>query len=403
MNHRERKDHRDKYFKVSFSAPSANSVVKAQSLKPKACPLAPAFTMIELMVATLVLILILGITASIYKSAGDAMTYTNAAVNVSEDTNTLVRQLDLTLKNIYTDGYLVIYGDNLTGALAEKKSNGQTAFTIPWARSDAVCFFTTGNFKSLTNSGVSANSGWTYLGHAGTITPSTYGTWPFDTLNPLTVNRWALSKYLILFTPGITPIPAGADYRDWSIGGYTPFLATQLLACANAQAVRDWFYKHWINDYYYPLTGGTWPDVPFWGTPPAINFDTGPTFPYTLSNCGSFKIEFAMPASFNNAADSNSQPEIDSVSGQIRWRDALTPGANFGDAAGNVNAGDVTAGSRTGDGIVIFGPNDPWPLFIRFTLRKYDENLSLTSEDPAYNVRHGGQTVEYIYKLPAKQ
>jgi hypothetical protein len=63
---------------------------------------------------------------------------------------------------------------------------------------------------------------------------------------------------------------------------------------------------------------------------------------------------------------------------------------------------------RSKDAIVVFGPKDVWPLMIRFTLRKYDETLKVTGNETymdgsnAKAYTHGGQTLEYVFKLPAK-
>jgi hypothetical protein len=360
--------------------------------------ISPAFTMAELLVAMMILLIILGITGAVYKSASDAIERTNSDVGINEDFSTLVRQIDTTMQNIVTDGYLVIYGYNI-GAdtnqhLAEKTKDGKIVFSsastpnpLAQVRSDAICFFTTGNYQSLVD-GVKANAGWMYLGHAGRITPASMGTAPFDAnsaTNPLAVNRWVLSRYLLLYTPNLT----GNDYRNTSIGQEMQSIATTIIDDTLKSKTRDNFYSYWISNTMV-------------GVPPRIDFTTGYTFPYTLPNCGSFKVEFAMPASFDSAGTgSQSAPEMNS-SNQIAWRNALDLNPTgtfkgFGDGAKEINAG-----GNTTRGIVVFGPNDPWPMFVRFTLRKYDETLSGTSEDPETQAKHGGVTLQYVYKLPAK-
>jgi prepilin-type N-terminal cleavage/methylation domain-containing protein len=373
----------------------------------------PAFTLPELMVAMVILIIILGITGSVYKSASDAISRTNSDVGITEDFSTLIRQIDTTMKNVVTDGYLVIYGWDVRDAtvnLEERTPDGKTVFRaggtpdiLSHVRSDAICYFTTGSFQSLTAANTRSNAGWVYLGHAGTITPTNMGTSPFDTntaANPLVANRWVLSRYLLLFTPNTAGSAPGADYRNTTLGYETAQIAQTVINPAPA-TTRDNFFNYWL------FSAGT-------GTPPAINFTgaTPATFPYTLPNCGSFRVEFAMPASFPNVANgSNNTPETDAGTGQIIWRDALQPnGVNYASTgftptpANGLNAGGITApGTRAGNQMVIFGPNDPWPMFVRFTLRKYDENLSGTSDDPETGTKHGGMTMQYVYKLPGKQ
>ncbi len=376
--------------------------------------ISPAFTLAELMVAMVILIIILGITGAVYKSASDAVQRTNGDVAINEDFATLTNQIDTVMQNIDTSGYLVIYGRELNTAnsfLSEKTPDGKIVISSMAnakfkARSDTICFFTTGDFQSLVTPGVRANAGWVYLGHAGSITPANMGTTPFElspsATNPLVVNRWVLSRYMLLFTPG----SVGNDYRNTSIGEQIQNIATTIID-PSKPTTRTNFKNFWISNTSV-------------GVPPTIDFTSNPpvTFPYTLPNCGSFKVEFAMPASFPpslNANKSNSQPEQFLNDGKIVWRDAIIPNPirtyvsgtpasenadGFGDRpTGIINATDIPSGS---EGIVIFGPNDPWPMYIRFTLRKYDETLSVMSEDTELEKRHGGMTMQYVYKLKPK-
>ncbi len=363
-----------------------------------------AFTLAELIVSMVVLIILLGITGMIYKVSSDAVRLNNATVTATSDFNALTRQVKTALDGIDTDGYLVIYGRKIDANLAEKTAEGKILYNatngLKEARSDVICFFTTGNFKSMKDNTTTANSGWVYLGHTGQITPAgKYGTSPYDgnsATNPLIVNRWVLSRYQILFTPGKT----GGDYRDTSIGRWMAFISTNPDVVAKDYGkIRDLFFDYWLNSVTI-------------GTPPAVDFDNNITFAYTLPNSGSFKVEFAMPASFPGSLNTNGakdQPER-YTAGNIVWRDAMTPNPSTPQAttgfdqnnANMINAGDITGG-RPNDQMVVFGPSDPWPIMIRFTLRKYDENLSLISEDAEPNSRHGGVTLEYVYKLPARQ
>jgi type II secretory pathway pseudopilin PulG len=401
-----------------------------------------AFTMVELLVALLVMILLLGITAVIYKSSADAITQTNASVAMYQDFNVLTRQIDQSLQNIYTDGYLVIYGYDVgdTQEVAEKNAEGKILFNdgdLPNIRSDAICFFTTGSFNSLTNPNIAANAGWVYLGHAGTVNPATFGSSPFDAnsaTNPLTVNQWILSKYQIFFTPTQTGLDLcnasmGQYIRNLNAGYLLPYLTA---APVDYEGIRNWFYQNWINDRWENL------GLTFWNTPPGINFEStvvggipaDQTFPFTLGNCGNFKIEFVMPSTFfgaNNSlypatriqARSDSEPETFEANSSFVWRSAINRNPTLGaeqsnglvatltttpnPIPGEINASTISGG-RNNDAIVVFGPRDTWPLMIRFTLRKYDENLSVHSEEDfgtATNL-HGGQTFEYTIKLPPK-
>jgi competence protein ComGC len=380
-----------------------------------------AFTLTEMMVSVVVMIILLGITALIYKAANDAMHLNNAQVLVIDDFNALTNQIDTTMENVYTDGYLVIYGYDVGGAkkVVEKTPDGKVVFdfeddNLP-VRSDAICFFATGNFKSLTDPAISANAGWVYLGHAGSINPATYGSSPFDTTsstNPLVANRWVLSKYLILFTPGVAGVQPNDDYRDNSTLGNNMKLMEAQFAGQAPQWIRNWLFQYWVDDRT---------TTSFFGTPPEIDFDATPdpvTFPYTLPNTGSFKVEFAMPKSYFNVANPNDEPELYADNKTIVWRNAfeLNPdnpndssdqAIPFNTAPNPVNA-DTLTGGRGNDAIAVFGPNDVWPLFIKFTIRKYDDDLTITSDERFLTGSidkihtHGGRTLEYVYKLPVK-
>ncbi len=387
----------------------------------------PAFTLAELVVSIAVMVILLGITGMIYKSASDAMDLNNASVTILEDNAALTKQIDLTLGNINTDGYLVIYGYDLQNqngkTLVEKTPDGKIKYDLSAdasklpVRSDAICFFTSGNFSSRVNNNISANTGWVYIGHAGSVNPSTYGSAPFDDEDTLAVNRWVLSKYQILFTPG----QAGMDYIDGSIPKYlhlyidfeNDFLTN------NLQGIREWFYKNWINDRWED-TGTT-----FWNTPAGINFENkavdgiaaNRTFPYTIPNCGSFKVEFVMPKSYFDVKKPNDEPEV-YTDGTVVWRDAINlrpynpndsneRAVDLATGLKPINAGDLD--KRSNDAIAVFGPKDVWPLMIKFTIRKYDENLKVISDEKyidgshTASFSHGGQTLEYVFKLPVKQ
>jgi hypothetical protein len=403
--------------------------------------------MVEMLVSLVVMILLLGITAVIYKSANDAMHLSNSEILVVDDFNTLTEQVDLTMENVSTDGYLVIYGYDVQDRvdddkIVEKNSAGKILYdgsVLPSVRSDAICFLTTGNFKSQTDQSISSNAAWVYLGHAGSVNPSTYGSSPFDTVsaaNPLVPNRWVLSRYMLLFSPTATGVDIGDDYRATSMGAYLTWVKKELDGQPDTD-IRDWFYEHWIDDYNNPISSEK---TIF--TPPAINFDNedftyesqtipaGCTFPYTLGNVGSIKIEFAMPKSYFNTATilyASDEPE-QYGDGNIIWRSAInrdpenpddtthshSPYAAYAlDGSDNdtthatLNPANAdTLGKRsTHDAIVVFGPDDIWPLFIKITIRKYDEDLTVKSDEKFDNGDthlHGGRTLEYIYKLPVK-
>lgn len=394
----------------------------------------PAFTLAELVVSIAVMVILLGITGMIYKSASDAMDLNNASVTILEDNAALTKQIDLTLGNINTDGYLVIYGYDLQNqngkTLVEKTPDGKIKYDLSAdasklpVRSDAICFFTSGNFTSLTDSNISANTGWVYIGHAGSVNPSTYGSAPFDDEDTLAVNRWVLSKYMILFTPGQNPTsvsgqtpPITADYRNNSVGYCMRSIQMNLPAAVDN--IREWFFSNWVND----LSLSTANQILY--TPPIVDFDLNYTFPYTMPNCGSFKVEFVMPKSYFNANAPSDEPELYADNSTLVWRNAIdiapdNPNNNSQHAADLTGTSSTapkpllvepgsTGSSRHNDAIAVFGPKDVWPLMIKFTIRKYDENLKVISDEKyidgshTASFSHGGQTLEYVFKLPVKQ
>jgi len=380
----------------------------------------PAFTMLELMIATVVLLLILGITGAIYKSANDAMQLNNASLYVNEDFSTLIRNIKPAMEGISPDGYLVIYGREYSTDLIEKTPTGKIAYTtsgtnpMPSVRSDVLSFFTTGKFRSAIDTNVSSNGAWCYIGHAGQIVsnpPNLYGRTPSDP-NLLIVNRWVLSKYVLLLTPGLnTTGNFYKDYRDTSIGRFSTFTTQALSAYTQASDICSWFHRNWIDDTSQTPRN--------WHVPPYVSLDPNDpnnpgdpnnpddprtvTFPYMLPNCGSFRVQFAMPASFAATTGSNDQPEMDN-NGQIIWRDALDP---TGDSSVSLGSQGINVSPVTNGSLVVFRPNDPWPLLIRIVIRLYDENLSVTSEEPAefdpQRRVHGGTTVDYVFRLSPKQ
>jgi type II secretory pathway pseudopilin PulG len=381
---------------------------KAKSLKPKAYPRlkpTPAFTLVELLVAATVLVILMGMVGMIYKTSSSAVNRANATTDIYQKADVLQNHLTEAANGIVRDSYLVIYGwdpadpAGASKTVQEQGPGGKTLYNVTSARADVICFFVTGAFNSLTTPDLQANSGFLYFGHAGSVAPPEYGTSPFDTTltGPLIANRWALCRLMHLFTPGTNGGPPTNldDNRNATVSQWASSISAFIAAPTSSyQLVR--------NTLFTQLIQLTAPAIDFTPTPPTKEL----TFPYFLPNCGSFKIEFAMPASVVPGR-SISQPELDSLR-KVIWRSALDlnpTGAAvvFGNNAGQINGGPIgaAAGSRGSDQIVIFRPTDTWPLMLRFTVRLYDRDVRVSSPDAETGGReHGGLTFKFVVPMP---
>jgi type II secretory pathway pseudopilin PulG len=366
-----------------------------------------AFTLVELLVAATVLVILMGMVGMIYKTSSSAVNRANATTDIYQKADVLQNHLTEAANGIVRDSYLVIYGwdpadpAGANKAVQEQGPGGKTLYNVTSARADVICFFVTGAFNSLTTN-LQANSGFLYFGHAGSVKPPEYGTSPFDTTltGPLIANRWVLCRFMHLFTPGNDGLASLDDNRDATISQWASQMSLGVAFAPSYQYVRDTFFPGLIQP--------TAPAIDFSPTPPTKEF----TFPYFLPNCGSFKIEFAMPASFTPpGTGSISQPERDANG--IVWRDALDPNranqpplpatTGFGNNAGQINGGPIgaAAGSRGSDQIVIFRPTDTWPLMLRFTVRLYDRDVRVSSPDAETGGKeHGGLTFKFVVPMP---
>jgi competence protein ComGC len=346
------------------------------------------FTMVELLIATVVLILILGITATMYKSASDAMEQTNSAVELQQTADAIKCQIEQDLASVIKDGYFILVRKQYND-LTESDLSGKIKYRNLTGYSDQIVFWRTGNFQSLVNPSVYSNLSIVYYNHAIIQPPIRVGVNASDQSN---VNQWVLAKYNYLYVPYHLPSHSPDDYLpDTNLGRV---IENSLLQAQVSQWVRP------IASYKYTIS----------------NTDH---YRRILSNtCGSFRIRYLLPtedANHNRVLDlvgnendgyASWPPdnEVNTLDQNI-WLDLPNPGT-YSSPGGTFGGLTNTWGEPVG--IVCFYPGgNLWPKALEFTIRLYDRNLTVSSEDDSQTgannpnrIRHGGATYKFIVRLP---
>jgi prepilin-type N-terminal cleavage/methylation domain-containing protein len=373
-------------------------------LRPK-----PAFTLPELMVAMVILIIVLGITGAIYKSSSDAIDQTNATMELQQRAEAIKRQLQDDLASVCKDGYLILVRRDRSD-LIEVDAGGQTRFDNLTARADQVFFWRTGKFQSFDNTTIHSSVGFVSYSHAGInpvtnpeVDPTAYGD---NATDGSAVNRWLLSRLNRLYVPGYSGSTTDTDI--WN--------------CAYGKDKRTFDNATQQGSSFFTLTLNN-----FLKEAPVIG-DIGVDYYRVLSSgCGSVRVRFLMPtkdANHNGTLDANENDgDNGSSGGRVHsgdwppddgngtsgkdiqpsrdlniWLDLPESGSSHPSCSpGNI------LGQISNCGVVCFTPGtNLWPKALEFTVRLYDQNLTIKGmdEDLAVPREHGGVTYRFIILMP---
>ncbi len=317
-----------------------------------------AFTIAELMVAMVVLIIMLGMTGMIYKSASEAVNYNNATTELYQTAEAIRRQLQSDFDSIADGSVLIISRNDVTTGLKEVGPDGKLRFDLSGAtiRSDKVLLTATGNFISLVDTNAKSNLARILYGHANPVDDPNYG----DSVGPNTiVNRWIFVRKPLLYItdPGYTP-PSGINLEDVVVinddTGETVSFAEDMKLFQISQYT-------YCNDAL--------------GASTAIR-DGGDPDIFAL-NCGEVKIRMLVPA--NDDGDGVLE------SGEL-----------------NANATPIWLNPpdyATAHYVFFRVGSDIMPKALEFTIRLYDRDLTVTSFDEELGREHAGQTFRFVIRL----
>jgi len=298
----------------------------------------PGFTMTELLIATVVLLLILGITGSMYKSASDAMEQTNASTELCQQAEILKRQLESDLSRLPHNAILVIWRREFSG-LRETDPTGK----VKWdgfnnIRADQLLFFSEGDFQLVSDPTIHANMARICYTHGITaVAGQSFGQTPN---NDTPMNRWVWARQVEPYVPNY----AGPD----------PFVVRDPDPPHNGISLG----QDMRNCFLTLPTAYTSVDTYIQNNIPLLPIDGGGDSRILLQNCGSVRIRYLLP---NDLIPR----EPDAPYSWVRTND--------------IN-------SR--------------PRALEFTVRLYDRNLTISSWDEELNSEHGGVTYTFTIPLP---
>ena len=201
-----------------------------------------AFTIAELMVAMLILIMILGMTAMVYQSSSKAMKNSNATSELYQTAEAIRKQLQYDISSITKDGYLVI-GKRTYTNLNEVNAVNQIQWSNLYtgsgsdpdktsAHADYIYFISVSQFKANMDTDAVSNIARVIYTHANSVLPLSYGE-SFTTTN---INRWILTRRARLFIPNYAGVANPREVITQSLGkelsdfpnNFTPILTTDI-------------------------------------------------------------------------------------------------------------------------------------------------------------------------------
>ena len=327
--------------------------------------LAAGFTMVELLVALMVMILLLGITAVIYKSASDAMTQTNASIELYQKAEIMRKRITEDIKTMVKDnGVLIVWANQISSA-EEELPEGTKINNLTNIRFDSICWFSVGNFKSFSPelTGLQSNAALIFYG-PGLNSSGTRigGTAP---------NKWVLTRFpgLLIDDAAATNLANNPDPDlRWPTGWRTDWKTDLIVNSYDANktlTLGSGLKQININqDDATPILPGTtiqnW--MSNWNR--LVADDDQTIYRYFLENCGRFEIRQIPPGG------GASTP--------------FPPGSFYYFTSNNLAA---------------------WPKALEFTIRLYDRDLMIKSPDPdqtdPVNQReHGGLTFKFVVPIP---
>ncbi len=342
-----------------------------------------AFTLTELIVAIVILIILLGITGMIYKASSEAVQQNNALVEIHQRAEAIRRMLREDLAHITKEGYLFLVRRKFSN-LEECAPNGEVRFSDISARADKIIFWRTGDFTSFEDTSAHSNLALIYYCHPD-ISLSDYGISPADNS---VVNHWVLARRTAIYIPNYSGT------------------ANDVLSTTFGQEINK--NSHLPNP---PLGFESWSNV-YITFVPTINSDSK-IYLILSQYCGSVRVRFLLPTEDGKDGIQNGVLDAEEDDGYANW----PPDDEDGTLEDNVwldlpDIGDESAppgytlhdyNSSDNIGVVCFTPDCPlWPKAIEFTVRLYDKNLSITSMDefqtPAKE--HAGLTFKFVIPLP---
>ncbi len=304
----------------------------------------PSFTIAELMVAMVVLIIMLGMTGMIYKSASDAVNHSNATTELYQTAEAMRRQLQADISGIVQDSVLVIARVDYSG-LKEIKPDGTVVATGLQARADKMVVISSGDFTSFLDTSAKSNVARILYGHG--YSDSVYGE---AAGNNTIVNRWIFARKLLLYIPGYSA-PSGADFDKEDVVVTDDDTGEPMTLAQDLKAFNP-------NDALgasLSVGDGDDPDI-------------------FLLNCGSVRIRILVPA--NDDGDGILEiGELD-ASKPVTWLE-LQPSSYWAFRVGS----------------------DTMPRALEFTVRLYDRDLTVTSFDEDLGKEHAGKTFRFLIRI----
>ena len=307
-----------------------------------------AFTIAELMVAMVVLIIMLGMTGLIYKSASEAVNHSNATTELYQTAQAMRKQLQADINGIVKDSVLVLARRDYSG-LSEVKPDGTIVSTGLQGRADKLVIISSGNFTSFLDSSAKSNMARILYGHG--YSASEYGGPAGD--NTI-VNQWIFARKLLLYKPDYLA-PSGADFTEEDVVVTDDDTGDPL---SLAQDLKQFNYNDALGI--------------------SLNVGNGDDPDIFILNCGSVKIRVLVPAN-DDGDEILEEVELD-ASYPEKWLD-LPPAATAQYVSFKTNS-------------------DIMPRALEFTVRLYDRNLTVTSFDEETNSIHAGQTFRFVIRLP---
>lgn len=426
------------------------------------------FTLVELMVAVAILVIVVAMSGTIFTSAGEAVSRSTGLTDIQTKVQAFRRQFTADIEQMLgpaQGGYLAIRCQRYTNCYESETPGGGSIQDIPGdVRADQIAFFATGDFRSMVDPNIQANTAWLRYGHAGSVMPASMGeAIPADFDTETAANHWIWCRQYTVFwiDPGDTP-PSLDTSNSSELA-----IASRIDRYAEDENGTDItneeeYWKFWSDHVSFPYSH-TRSVYQIWSTagasprnaacytrffPPASNGRSylrmsGPMIgvvPYMLGNVGYVKIEVLMPEALTNTQGSQTRPETlasldnSNLGGTLNasvfdppyaddddiiWRDPYIDnhrlGLNVGEGTGR-SAAAAYQPTDPEEALLIFAPTDLWPLKLRITARLYDKNGSVSStdqtiltraEDPTNGVvdtladtEHGGVTTTFVVHLP---
>jgi prepilin-type N-terminal cleavage/methylation domain-containing protein len=180
--------------------------------RPKAYRLRPAFTLVEMLVAVAMGAMLVAAAATVFKLAGEAVGTSKANTQVNSQLRVLFSWLQRDFDRIRLDGPLVIM---ISPDIDYALSDGS------YAQADRIAFLASGDFASMSQSGVNTALAWIVYGH-GDAVDSLPATPTADQMSELVLARLALLYVAAGETSG--DVVAGVSFadilNDWfNVGG----------------------------------------------------------------------------------------------------------------------------------------------------------------------------------------